>query len=355
VLKVLLRKAESIRKSLGVSVPVPADSNKVLEAIFTSLLSSGGQGRQLGFEFDEVSRQLDLFAGTESLAAMDLEWNEAAEQEKRSRTVFAQHALKPEQVRAEIRQAADALGDHQAVEAFVRRALDRLGAPLAPAAGKPRPGFPTVWRLDPAHLPEAVQGQAGLSGAVKLAFYLPVPEGVIHLARTHPLVEGLGSYLGGQALDGTQNAIAARCGAIRTRAVETRTHLILLRLRIHLEIKQRDRTTPLLAEECVVAAFKGRPANPQWLPTGDAEALLAAEPAANVVPEQGKIWLDEVLRDLARLDEGIDRLAQQRADEVLAAHTRVRDAARMTGVRYTVKPQLPADLLGVYVLMPALS
>ncbi|MFN8515187.1 MAG: helicase-related protein [Chloroflexia bacterium] len=38
IMRVLLRKAETIRKSLGVSVPVPTDTNKVLEAVFEALL-----------------------------------------------------------------------------------------------------------------------------------------------------------------------------------------------------------------------------------------------------------------------------------------------------------------------------
>jgi hypothetical protein len=38
---------------------------------------------------------------------------------------------------------------------------------------------------------------------------------------------------------------------------------------------------------------------------------------------------------------------------VLAAHRRVRDAAGLTGLRYAVRPALPADVLGLYVLMPA--
>src|SRR5258708_28998964 len=38
VLEVLLRKHRTIRSSLGISVPVPADTSKVLEAVFEGLL-----------------------------------------------------------------------------------------------------------------------------------------------------------------------------------------------------------------------------------------------------------------------------------------------------------------------------
>jgi hypothetical protein len=40
-------------------------------------------------------------------------------------------------------------------------------------------------------------------------------------------------------------------------------------------------------------------------------------------------------------------------DELLDAHRRVRTAAATKGVRYRVEPQLPPDVLGIYVYLPA--
>jgi len=340
VLKVLLRKAESIRKSLGVSVPMPADSTRVLEAIFEALLSSTAP-EQMAFEFDP--RRRPELAG--SLAEVDLAWEAVAEREKRSRTLFAQESLKPEEVRLELDEAAAALGDGRTVAAFVGRATERLGAALLPLQDH--------WRLNLDALPEAVRVRSGLAGSVRIGFELPVPNGVLYLARTHPLVEALGGYLGGVALDGTRVAVAARCGAIRTRAVETRTHLLLLRMRLHLDSAQAGATSSLLVEECLVAAFQGRPGAARWLDAPSAEALLTATPEANVAPQQRTAWLEDVLHDIDALESGLRALADRRAADVLAAHRRVRDAAALRGVRYSVRPQLPLDLLGVYVLMPA--
>src|ERR1044072_5903334 len=42
VLDVLIRKHKKIRSSLGVSVPVPVDTDKVIEAIFEGVLLRGG-------------------------------------------------------------------------------------------------------------------------------------------------------------------------------------------------------------------------------------------------------------------------------------------------------------------------
>ncbi len=344
IMKVLLRKAEAIRKDLGVSVPVPSDTTKVLEAVFEALFLTRADPRQLTLQFNDAERRLDAVA---------LEWNKASEREKRSRTMFAQGAIRPEEVARELREAAEALGDHRDTARFVRDGCARLGAPLGRAPV--RPGEGERWLLSPQLLPTAVRDPAGLDGATTLpiSFELPVPDRTLHVARTHPLVEALGSYLVDTALDTTLEGVAARCGAIRTRDVTGRTTLLLLRLRMHLDVIRGGEATPLLAEECLVAGIRGRGVDATWLSREEAERLLGAEPSGNVPAGQREQWLRDALADLDGLQPGIERLARERADEVLAAHRRVREAAGMTGVRYGVRPPPPADVLGFYVLMPA--
>ncbi len=48
-------------------------------------------------------------------------------------------------------------------------------------------------------------------------------------------------------------------------------------------------------------------------------------------------------------------MAKQRGNELLGAHTRVRQAARLRGIRYRVEPQMPPDLLGIYIYLPTLN
>jgi len=82
VLKVIIRKAEQIRRDLGISVPVPTDSEKVLEAILEAVLLRREDSRQLQLEFDNAEQQLG--------------WNRAVQREKSSRTIFAQYAMHPD-------------------------------------------------------------------------------------------------------------------------------------------------------------------------------------------------------------------------------------------------------------------
>ena len=339
IMKVLLRKAETIRKSLGVSVPVPSDTGKVLEAVFEALFLTKADPRQLSLQFDTVERQLQQ--------SVELEWEHAADHERRSRTIFAQATIKTDDVRRELQEAADALGDGRAVERFVRDACARLGTALMPEGPH--------WRLVPATLPAPVRERAGFDERepVLVGFELPVPERVTYVARTHPLVETLGSWIVERALEADAGSPAARSGAIRTLAVDARTTILILRARMHLDIACEGATTSLLAEECFVIGFQGRAGEGAvWLPPDKAEALLRAEPATNIHPGQREAWLREAIGGLPNLRPAIDAIVRERAEAVLAAHGRVRAAARLRGVRYGVRPVLPTDVLGVYVLMP---
>jgi hypothetical protein len=49
----------------------------------------------------------------------------------------------------------------------------------------------------------------------------------------------------------------------------------------------------------------------------------------------------------------LDALAARRGEELLAAHRRVRTAARLRGIQQRVEPQIPPDVLGIYIFLPA--
>jgi hypothetical protein len=45
--------------------------------------------------------------------------------------------------------------------------------------------------------------------------------------------------------------------------------------------------------------------------------------------------------------------AERRAKQLLDAHRRVRTASQQKGIRYRVVPNLPPDVLGIYVYLPS--
>ena len=160
VLRVILRKAERIRKELGISVPLPADTNKVMQTIMeTVLLKTGGIAR------NAQQLTLDLQPLNAVEASLDPDWQSAKEKARATRTLFAQRRLRPEDVLPEWRKTADILGGPADVERFVATICERLGAPLHADRG--------AFRLATDHLPGALKERLAAAGIDR-----PVSSGV---------------------------------------------------------------------------------------------------------------------------------------------------------------------------------
>ncbi|HOU14098.1 MAG TPA: helicase-related protein [Anaerolineae bacterium] len=338
VLDVLLRKHKTIRNSLGVSVPIPANTGEVVQALMQGLLLRGGQVATDG-------RQLSLFdVSGDIYKKLHAKWDNVTAREKQSRTLFAQRTLRVEDVAREWEAVRAAIGAGVDVQRFVETAVQLHGGTVV---HKPR--YVEIHLPNHAALREAVGNGDGFAAC----FELPAPEGARYLTRTHPVVEGLATYVLDAALDPLLEGVARRSGVIRTRAVAIRTTLLLLRLRYHLVTQRDGQTVELLAEDCQTVGFTGAPETAQWLTSDAVEALLNAEPAGNIAPQQATQFLERVLDGFDRLRPHLEETAQARGAALLEAHQRVRTAARLKGTRVDVRPHLPPDVLGIYVLLPA--
>jgi hypothetical protein len=341
VLEVLLRKHQRIRKALGVAVPVPTDSAAVIDAILEGLITRGQSGEsafeQLSLELDDAAREADR--------RLDLEWQGAAERERKTRTLYAQHTIQPDEVRRELIANREATGAGIEVQDFLTTALKAYGATIAETRG----GRLTA---NMAETPLALQEAIGLppgDDALEIR-----RDGQLTLERTNPIVQAVAALTIDQALDGDgTRSIAARSAAIRTQAVQRRTSLLLTRMRFHLTLRQGNRPErKLLAEDAQILAFVGRPDGPEWLDTGAAERLLTAQSDADISHEQRVTFVTRLVDSLPALTPELNRIAGERATELTATHARVREGAGARG-RVTVDAQLPVDILGVYVLLPA--
>jgi superfamily II DNA or RNA helicase len=340
VLEVLIKKHRKIRSRLGVSVPVPAHTNQVIEAVVEGLLLRGRTPvmYQQGFlPLGEFEPQREALFG---------EWDAAADREKRSRTMFAQETIKPEEVMPELQAVRKAIGSEVDVARFLRAAL-RLhrGVVTEQANGQ--------IRAELAEMPRALRERIGVPGDVLLGrFELPVVEGVEYLSRTSPVVEAVATHVMDTALDPRSDGVARRAGVVRTGRVDRRTTLLLVRFRYHIVTRKGDAETPLLAEDCQVLAFAGSPQNAEWLDDIQAEALLDVEPEANVPAAQAADFVRKVVEGHERIAPHLNQVAQRRGQELLEAHRRVRQAARQWGISQRVEPKLPPDVLGIYVFLP---
>ena len=212
-------------------------------------------------------------------------------------------------------------------------------------------------RADLAEAPRALRDVLELRDncqTFEAQFELPVEERTLYLDRTHPIVEGLATYLLDTTLDPVGDGMARRAGAIRTSAVTRRTALLLVRFRYDIVTRRGSDELAQLAEESRLLAFEGPPGNAAWLDESTAEAMLHVEPDANILHEQAATFVHRVVDGFASLQPHLDEAARRRADDLYEAHRRVRTAARMRGVSYQVKPQLPPDVLGIFVYLPAM-
>jgi superfamily II DNA or RNA helicase len=341
VLSVLLRKHKAIRDSLGISVPVPVNSNAVLEAILEGILLRGGSDErsvdQLTFWEREVidPQRRELYGA----------WERAAERERRSRSLFAQHAYPLEEVVRARDAARVAVGAGIEVRRF---AIDALRAHGATVTERPDGAV----EVDAHEVPRAVRDAAAIEAArFRVRFEPPAGEDAL-VGRTHPLVDGLATHLIDTALDPLAPSVARRAGVIRTSGVAARTTALVVRLRFDLRTRTRRAERTSLAEEVRVLAFAGSPDDPTWLADAAADRLLDLAPSGNVLPEQARDALERVLAGIDALRPAIERVAAARAADLAAEHERVRDVADLRG-RTAVTPQLPVDILGVYVFLPA--
>lgn len=349
VLQVILRKAESIRKELGVPVPIPDDDNTVTQALMQAVLLRRG-----------TRTQRDLFSSFEQMPEardLDVRWTNLAEKAKRNRTVFAQRRLKPEEVLPEWRRMQAALGAQDDVRRFVERAMARLNAGLEPH-GK-------SWRAPVGALPTALRERLeaeGLDSTVRVDFAQPAAKGARFIHRSHPLVGALADDLLERALAGEASgtsdglALLGRAGVWRSAAVEKQTTVLLLRLRHQITATvgtaggRAGRTSVLLVEEGLPVALVGRQS--PSIAIGEEVAGWLAAPSAGDLPESARRRvLDEVLGGLSALQPELEGIAARQADALLADHRRVRQAAEARG-RYDVKSLTPVDVVAVYVLLP---
>jgi hypothetical protein len=214
------------------------------------------------------------------------------------------------------------------------------------------------------YLPPALKDQlaaAGIDKPFRLTFRQPAPAGVEYVHRAHPLVAAIADHVAERGLAEDRPLLAARCGAIFSDGVAIRTTLYLLRLRSQLTVEtltggKASRRRTLLSEECLTVAVRDG-AEPAVLDETQALALMATEPSRNMTETQRGEQIAFALEDLAELDERFTAIAEDRAETLLADHTRVRAAAggrgEALGVRYHVQAALPVDVIGVYVLLPA--
>lgn len=124
ILDVLLRKHKKIRESLGHAMPAPVKIEQVLETLIAGMLLRKKQASQSQLL---LLPELEDWLETERLRVA-ADWDKAVEREAaRSRSLFRQSSIRPEQALEAASAAAASLGDGSTVREFVLAAWQWLG------------------------------------------------------------------------------------------------------------------------------------------------------------------------------------------------------------------------------------
>jgi superfamily II DNA or RNA helicase len=339
VLEVILRKAEKIRKELGVPVPLPDAGQTLTQALLKAVLLKRNSGA-VGLANERA--QMKLF---------DDQWTDVAEKTKKNHTKFAQRSLRAEDVLPEWQKSLEAIGSERDVERFAKAALARLGAPMQPV----KQGYKVSLDGLPLDVRERLEAE-GLTGAIRVSFSsnstIARP-----ITRSHSLITVLAETLLERTLDSLPSVatsvidpgVLGRVGCWVSAEVTARTVIVLMRLRHQLTTgKRRDRST-LLVEEATALAWSGTNTTP--LQTLDALKLLTTPAVADPPPHVRDRQVREALALLDTQQGALDSHAIERAASLLADHQRVQAASKSTEFS-AVKAIVPADVMGVYVLLP---
>ena len=76
------------------------------------------------------------------------------------------------------------------------------------------------------------------------------------------------------------------------------------------------------------------------------------QPTGNIAPGQASGFIQRIIDGFENIEAHLEEVAHERGADLLDAHRRVRQATRARYGDLHVEPNLPPDVLGIYVLLP---
>ncbi len=346
VLDVLLRKVREIKRSTGINVPFPDDSQGILDTITQALLlnpnrkvRAAREDRQLTFDFG------DLPEAANAKADITRKIDEAAEREKVSRGIFAQNAIHAEEIEEDLKTVDEAIGDPHAVRDFVISTLQNV-------FGVQVTTEPEGFGIVTGNLPPQLTDLIAKGEIIKVSFDSPTPEGYHYVGRNHRFVEQLCQMLMANTLS-RQGKSAARAAVIRTEQVAVKTTILLFRCRNVIEEGKAGRQ--IVAEEMLLWGWRGTPNERSYLDHSEAKELLASARASSDMSREARSsFLENELNLLTTLETEFSSIAEEQSKKLVAAHERFSSLMDQRKFQ-VVYPVLPMDLLGVYILLPEVA
>lgn len=341
VLKIIIEKIQRIQNTSGVSIALADDNRSVMDKVLKEVLLNPDKAQ------NKFSKQIRLdFGPSPELDELDVEITneiEAAREKAESiRSIFAHESIMPEEVKKDLLEVDQAIGDVATLEAFVLAAAKLLGASFDAKQGG--------YIFKKMNMDEWMASALGQGDKIHISFQSPTPQGFRYIGRNHRFVEQLCHRIIANSLDKEKKGNkAARAAVFRTDAVQTQTTLIQFRVRN--VIREVSKQHEMVSEEMFLWGYEQTSDGIKALDIEQCKTLLHTSSALDISTERQEIIFDKELQHFEELHPDFIAVVAKRSDELVNAHTRF---AKYIGAKQfeAVTPVLPPDILGVYVLIP---
>lgn len=341
VLKIIIAKIQRIQNTSGVSISLADDNRSVMDKVLKEVLLNPEKSHN---KF-AVQTRID-FGASEEMDELDIEiTNEieaAREKAEKIRSIFAHEAIMPEDVKKDLKEVDEAIGDIATLESFVIAAGQLLGASFETVNG----GY--IFRKK--NMDDWMAFSLGNGDKIHVSFQSPTPQGFRYIGRNHRFVEQLCHRVIANSLDNKlKGQKAARASVFRTDAVETQTSLIQFRVRnVICEVGKKHE---MVSEEMFLWGYQQSANGINALSMDECKLLLHTANALDVSNERQESIFEKELKYFEELHPDFINVVAKRSEELVDAHTRF---AKYLGAKRfeAVTPVLPPDILGVYVLIP---
>ena len=337
VSRVLLKKAIEIKQQIGISVPFPEDSRSVMEAVSAAVLMNPAlanpQARQMTIDFNDPVSVEETKVGNA--------YKEAVEKAEKLRNRFAQNRMLEDlDIETDLKQTDEALGDPEAVENFVKQAVEFLGGHI----GVWKSGY----KIQAGNLPNSIKALMPERGSWAISFQSPTPEGYHYIGRNSSLVENLSQHIISGAFDHIPPRVA-RASIFRSDKVSSKTVIAILRVRN--VMRRKKGTGELIAEELVSWGFSEKNGNPVFLSHNEARELLnSLTVKQDINTAQQEVFLKNVIDYIKANEAALNRLVEEHTMAMVKLHAKYRMALGTED--FEVGTIVPPDVLGIYIVYP---
>lgn len=333
VLDILIKKVREIQKSIGVSISIGENNKSIMAEAAKRILFAENKNNAV---------QQKLFADTDNSVSNELEL--ARKKGETLKSIFTHDAVNPEIIKQDLTDVDEAIGDTDTVANFVSNAVQFLG-------GTCKKDEKQGYILLPQNLPIHIKSHFKNQQSVKISFVSPTPKGYTYIGRNHQFVEQLCQFIITIAFENhPEYGQLARVCEIQTEAVQTKTTLIMFRVRN--VIKEVASKIATVAEEMYLWGYYSTNNGIQTMEYQQAkELLLNANTISNLSRERQQEDIQKELFQFNSLKNQFMDLANKRAEKLLEAHQKFKE---LTGPHHYEKatPVLPPDVMGVYILLP---